>query len=87
MRKLDYNKLMNHRPYKLGHMVNREGQLVTFYENPIHGEESPVIVVWHDGQQAFETDAYDLDDMTNEDFSDYQPIFANGTCTYFFDLR
>ena len=87
MTKLDYNKLMSHRPYKLGHMINREGQLVTFYEHPTEGDLAPVIAVWHEGQQAYLTDAYDIDDMTNEDFSDYQPIFANGTCTYFFDLR
>jgi len=87
MTKLNYTKLMNANPYKLGHMVNVEGQLVTFYEHPTEGDFAPVIAVWHDGQQAFLTDAYDIEDMTNEDFSDYQPIFADGTCTYFFDLR
>lgn len=86
MRKLNYTKLMSHNPSKIDSMVNNYQQKVTFYENPIHGEESPVIAVWHDKQQAFETDFYETDDMMSEDYDDYQPIFTGDDCVCFFDL-
>lgn len=86
MTKINYNKLMSRNPSEIGSMVNMYQQRVTFYEHPTHGDESPVIAVWHDKQQAFETDFYETDDMMSEDHDDYQPIFTGDDCVCFFEL-
>lgn len=86
MRKLNYDKLMTRTPYELGSMVNTYQQRVTFYEHPTLGEESPVIAVWHDKQQAFETGFYDLEDMMSEEHDEYHPIFTGDDCVCFWEL-
>ena len=74
---MNYEKLMNLEPTKLGSMVNSLGQTIDFYEHPTRGDEHPVIAVCHELKKAVTTDFYELDDMT-ADHKEYEPRFQDG---------
>jgi hypothetical protein len=50
----------------LGKFENDRGQRIRFYEHPIYGDESPVIVAFIDYGVAFNSTFYDLHDMTQK---------------------
>ena len=74
---LNYEKLMAENPTEYGRMVNSYGQEIVFVEHPIHGDESPVIVVCHELKLASSTDFFELDDMM-ADHKEYEPNFEDG---------
>ena len=63
MKSLNYEKLMALKPTEYDQMVNALGQIVTFVEHPIDGDEYPVIAVFKDLKMAFVTDFFETDDM------------------------
>lgn len=72
---MNYYKLFQHNPTQLGdNFVNSLNQIISFYEHPLHGDESPVIAVCHDLELAEETGFYELDDML-ADHKEYEPKF------------
>lgn len=79
MKNLNYEKLMALKPTEYGQIVNALGQIVTFVEHPIAGDEYPVITVFKDLEMAFATDFYDTDDMMAS-HGEYTPAFMHGEC-------
>ena len=82
---MNYEKLMNAEPTKLGEIRNNLKQLIEFYEHPLRGDESPVIVVCHELKLAELTDFYELDDMTAED-GEYTPLFIDNKIRYGYEF-
>lgn len=78
---MNYAKLMNANPTKYGEIINNQGQLIEFYENPQYGQDAPVIAVCHALQVACKTDFFELDDMIAE-HGEYTPIFIDGAIHY-----
>lgn len=85
MQKLNYQKLMSLNPVKIGAMVNGLQQKIEFFENPIHGQDAPVIAVY--ASYAYETDFFDLDDLTSPDYEDYHLYFYPEGCMHIFELN
>lgn len=75
--KLNYTRLMALSPTKYTEMINSDGQLIEFYEHPIHGDSAEVICVCHDLQLASYSGFFDCDDMINLD-KEYEPLFIDG---------
>lgn len=71
---MDYKKLMENNPTSFGKMMNDKGQLIEFYEHPIHGDEAPIICVCHELNYASSSGFYETDDMEAE-HGEYQPSF------------
>jgi hypothetical protein len=86
MKKLNYQVLMALSPTKYETKVNQLGQIVDFYEHPLHGDEYPVIAVIETEKAAYCTDFYDCEDFY--DNSEYMPVYMHGTmdCAFNFDL-
>lgn len=74
---MNYQKLMSLDPTVYGEFTNSLGQLITFVEHPLRGDEYPVICVCHELQLAASSDFFELDDMTAE-HGEYAPSFQNG---------
>ena len=62
----------------LGTHTNDKGQLLEFYEHPLNGQDSPVIVCFPSEQVAVSSNFYELDDMT-EFAGEYEPYFEKNT--------
>ena len=62
---------------------NDLGQRITFFEDPILGEDGKVWVAFRDYSVAFRSDFYDLDDMTAKVGSIFSPAecIKNGWST------
>jgi hypothetical protein len=78
---MNYQKLMEKNPTELGSFLNSKLQKVYFYEHPIYGDESEIIVVSHDKKVASYSGFFDLEDMTAT-HGEYEPWFddANNYC-------
>ena len=76
---------MSHNPTKIGSMVNGLQQKIDFYENPILGDVAPVIAVW--ASYAYETDFFDLEDLTSAEADDYHLYFSPENCLHVFELN
>jgi len=74
--KINYEKLMKHKPTYLGYTTNDLKQNIDFYEDPIHGDEAEIICVCHELQLAAYSSFFDIYDM--RDTIDYQPLFIDG---------
>jgi hypothetical protein len=74
---MNYQKLMAHKPFSYGKMINDKGQEIEFVEHPIYGDESDVICVCHELELAGYSGFFETDDMTAE-HGEYQPHFENG---------
>ena len=79
MKQLNFDKLMALKPTEYDSIINAEGQVVTFVEHPIQGDEHPVIAVFKDLKMAFTTDFWDIDDMMSE-HGEYTPVYLHGEC-------
>jgi hypothetical protein len=86
MKTLNYSKLMALSPTKYATATNQLGQIVDFYEHPIHGDEYPVIAVIESERAAYNTGHYDCSDFYEG--SEYLPVYMYGTmaCAFHFDL-
>ncbi len=75
-------------PTVYGQIVNALGQIVTFVEHPIQGDEHQVIAVFKDLEMAFATDFFETDDMMAS-HGEYTPAFMHGECKsqWEFDLN
>ena len=82
---MNYSKLMNLNPTKYGEIMNNKGQLIEFYENPIYGQDEPVIAVCHALQVASRTDFFELDDMIAT-HGEYTPLFIDGAIHYGYEF-
>jgi len=74
---LNYQKLMDRNPTSYGKMINDQGQEIEFFEHPIFGDESEVIVACHELKLASYSTFFETDDMTAE-HGEYQPSFVDG---------
>tara|TARA_R110002126_G_scaffold4749_2_gene24708 strand:- start:195 stop:437 length:243 start_codon:yes stop_codon:yes gene_type:complete len=74
---LNYQKLMDKNPTSYGKMINKQGQEIEFFEHPIFGDETEVIVASHELQLASYSTFFDTHDMTAE-HGEYQPSFVDG---------
>lgn len=70
---------------KYAEVTNRLGQLMEFYENPIRGDEAPVIIVYHAEKIAVESDFFEPDDMLQGE--DYEPLYKNGEILLAFESK
>lgn len=86
MKKLDYHKLMSFVPNHIGSVINQLGQVVTFVEHPLLGDDYPVIAVFHEFEIAVNAEFFDLDDMYSG--SEYLPVYRDGEvkCAWDFGL-
>ena len=71
---MNYTQLMSLNPTSYGRMMNDKGQLIEFYEHPIHGEDAPILCACHELNLAACSGFYDTDDMEAE-HGEYQPSF------------
>lgn len=71
---INYTKLMIHNPTSFGFMTNTKGQVITFYEHPIMGDEAEVICICHELQLADYSTFFETEDMTAE-HGEYEPWF------------
>ena len=69
-----FKLIEKHNATCLGSYINSHSQLLKFYEHPLNGEESPVIVCFPSEKVACSSTFYELDDMT-ELGGDYEPYF------------
>ena len=76
---------MSLNPVKIGAMVNGLEQKIEFFENPIHGQDAPVIATW--GGYAYETEFFDLDDLTSAESDEYHLYFYPEGCMHVFELN
>lgn len=76
---------MSHNPTKYAETTNKLGQLIEFYEHPLRGDESPVIVVYHAEKIAVESDFFECDDMLGGE--DYEPLYKEGEIVLAFELE
>ena len=83
--KMNYQKLMDLNPTKYGEIINKQNQLIEFFEHPYYGQDRPVIAVCRALKLANETDFYELDDMTAT-HEDYRPAFINGVLRYGYEF-
>lgn len=86
MRKLNYHHLMDFKPNNIGSVINQLGQVITFVEHPLLGDEYPVIAVFHEFEMAVNTEFFDMDDMYSG--SEYLPVYRDGEvkCAWDFGL-
>lgn len=86
MRKLNYHHLMDFKPTIIGSVINQLGQVITFVEHPLWGDEYPVIAVFHEFEMAVNTEFFDMDDMYTG--SEYLPVYRDGEvkCAWDFGL-
>jgi hypothetical protein len=87
----NYVKLTGRELFFLGEMTNFMGQRILFAENPVHGDEAPVIAICCEHMMkvgpleyvygaAANTTFFDIEDMYEG--SDYEPLFVGDTMTY-----
>jgi hypothetical protein len=74
---LNYKKLMDLNPTSYGKMINDRGQEIEFFEHPILGDETEVIVACHELKLASYSTFFETCDMTAE-HGEYQPSFIDG---------
>lgn len=86
MKKLNYHQLMDFKPNNIGSVINQLGQVITFVEHPLLGDEYPVIAVFHGFEMAVNTEFFDMDDMYPG--SEYLPVYRDGEvkCAWDFGL-
>lgn len=86
MKELDYHQLMDFKPTIIGSVINQLGQVITFVEHPVLGDEYPVIAVFHEFELAVNTEFFDMDDMYPG--SEYLPVYRDGEvkCAWDFGL-
>lgn len=86
MKELDYHQLMDFKPTIIGSVINQLGQVITFIEHPVLGDEYPVIAVFHEFEMAVNTEFFDMDDMYPG--SEYLPVYRDGEvkCAWDFGL-
>lgn len=70
---INYKKLMNANPTKLGELINQLGQRIELYEHPTQGQSFPIIAVSHEHAAAANTMFMDKGDFYY--LSEYNPIF------------
>lgn len=82
-----YRKIGQLNALKIDEMVNSAGQRIEFFEHPVYGQESPVIVSFPDSQVAFISDFYECDDMMAS-HGEYAPHYCEESQTLkaFFEL-
>ena len=80
-----------------GNHRNDLGQVVEFYEHPIHGDEADILALFPNYGVAFGTGFFDLEDMTatyhsigmfldsKDEDMDYVPRFLNGELVFKFE--
>lgn len=83
-RKINYERLMAQEPTEYERMTNTIGQEVTFYEHPVLGDTSTIIIVFHDSKLAFYSNFFETDDMTSAD--DYMPFIINNELCYGYEI-
>ena len=86
MKELNYHHLMDSKPTIIGSVINQLGQVITFIEHPVLGDEYPVIAVFHEFELAVNTEFFDMDDMYTG--SEYLPVYRDGEvkCAWDFGL-
>lgn len=84
MKALNFDKLMEHKPFLLDKIVNQQGQTVEFYEHPTKGDSSTVLAVFPEFKAAFDTDFFDTGDFYED--SEYNPIYQDGKANYQYEL-
>lgn len=73
MKRINFENFMNRKPTLLKTCCNTMNQNVKIFENPIYGDESPVVAVID--KTAIETDFFDTADLYTG--SDYLPVLTN----------
>lgn len=73
-----FQLIKKHNATLLGTHTNDKGQTLEFYEHPLNGMDSPVIVCFPSEQVAVSSTFYELDDMT-EFGGDYEPYFEQNS--------
>lgn len=91
---INFEQVMSRNPLVLRTIRNFMGQRILLVENPVHGDEYPVIAVCPDYLVCTEEDCvwgvaqnttfFDTDDMYRG--SDYEPLFVNGELKYRFEV-
>ena len=81
-----YEKIIKHNAFVFDHIVNDKGQHITFYEHPIYGDSSPIIVAFPEYKLAFDSDFYDLEDMTHGKHNEYKPYLVDGDLVFGYEL-
>jgi hypothetical protein len=92
-----YTFLLENKATCYGKHRNDLGQVVEFYEHPIHGEDSDVLALFPNYGVAFSTGFFDTEDMTatyhsigmfldsKDEDMDYVPRFLNGELVFKFE--
>ena len=71
---INYNKLIRLNPTEYEReIINSRGQLINFVENPLLGQDAPIIAVCHELQIAENTEHFDIDSFYKG--SEENPIF------------
>jgi hypothetical protein len=76
---------MEKNPFKYGEIINKENQLIEFFEHPYYGQDFPVIAVCQDLKLAELTTFYELDDMVAQS-GEYTPLFIEGSIRYGYEF-
>ena len=71
---MNYQKLMAHKPFSYGKMINDKGQEIEFFEHPLLGDEALVICACHELELASSCPFLEIDDMIQE-HREYEPWF------------
>lgn len=89
-----YQMLIDSKATCLGNFRNDLGQMMEFYEHPIHGDRANVLVLFPNYGVAFNSTFFDLEDMTATYHSvglfmnepdgdmDYVPRFLDGELVF-----
>lgn len=80
-----YSYLISNDAFVLDKFTNDAVQDVVLVEHPIYGDSSGVIVMFPKYAVAFETDFFDIDDLTSN--GDYQPLLFDDQLKFAFEVN
>lgn len=84
MKGYNYDKLMSMKPVIYEGVVNSRNQVALFLEHPTRGDEATIIVAFPEFKAAFDSEFWDLEDMTKNE--DYEPILHDGKLWFAFEF-
>ena len=80
-----YSYLMSEGALVLNRFTNDAAQEVVLVEHPIYGDDSGIIVMFPKYAVAFETDFFDIGDLTES--KEYQPLYIDEDLKFAYEVN
>ena len=80
-----YSYLVANDAFVLAKFTNDAAQEVVLVEHPIYGDDAGILVMFPKYAVAFETDFFDIGDLTS--VSDYQPLYIDEDLKFAYEVN